>query len=157
MKSILKLVLACISLVILPYAYAYNSNLSPVGYWKTIDDVTGKPNSILHIYKTGNMLYGEVAKIFPQPGQDQNPLCKACKGPKHNQRIMGMVVMQGLTQSTSNPAEWSGGEILDPSTGKTYRCAITVVNKGNTINARGYLGISLFGRTQTWQRVRSSL
>jgi len=156
MKSILKLFLVCISAFFLSCAYADHTRLSPVGYWQTLDDVTGKPNSILHIYQAENILYGKVVKAFPLPGQDPSGICKACKGSKHNQRIVGMVIMQGLTQSTSNPAEWSGGEILDPVNGKTYRCSLTVVNKGNTLNARGYIGISLFGRTQTWQRVNST-
>ena|SRR5437870_6972944 len=147
-------ILLCLMLfAVFVNVYAGNSASSPLGYWKTIDDVTGKPKSILHIYQTGNTLNGQVVKIFPRPGYDQNEVCAACTGARHNQRIVGMVVMEGLTQSTDNTLEWGGGHILDPLNGKTYNCKITLVNNGTNLNVRGYLGISLFGRTQTWIRV----
>jgi uncharacterized protein (DUF2147 family) len=150
MKKISAIFLMCLSLFAVSLVHAA---LSPVGYWQTIDDVTGKPKSILHITQSGNALYGKVIKIYPRPGFDQNEICTACKGQKHNQPIVGMIVMEGLTQSTNNPAEWSGGEILDPLNGKTYKCFITLVNNGRSLNVRGYIGFSLFGRTQTWVRV----
>jgi uncharacterized protein (DUF2147 family) len=146
-----------ISLLFLSTAYASPvSSNSPVGYWQTIDDVTGKPKSILHIYQSGNVLYGEVTKIFPKPGADQHELCTACAGEKHNQPIVGMVVLEGLKQSTSRASEWNGGKILDPSNGKTYHCYLTVMNKGQKLNVRGYIGVALFGRTQTWVRLTAS-
>jgi len=155
MKNITKLIVICISFFLIHYVYAsYSSTNSPVGYWKTIDDVTGKPKSILKIWQTSNgILYGQVVKIFPRPGYNQNELCTACRGERHNQRIVGMVILQGLKQSSENPSEWSGGEVLDPLNGKTYRCFIQVIDNGQKLNVRGYIGISLFGRTQTWLRV----
>jgi uncharacterized protein (DUF2147 family) len=154
----------CILTYIFAFSAAYAANLanpnsnpnsSPLGYWKTIDDVTGKPKSILHLYISGRTLSGQVVKIFPRPGYDQNEVCKACTGAKHNQRIVGMVIMQGLKQEANNPKVWSGGEILDPLNGKTYRCMVTVVKNGQALDARGYIGFSLFGRSQTWWRVGS--
>lgn len=130
----------------------YAANISPLGYWKTIDDVTGKPKSILHIYQSGNALYGRIVKIYPRPGYDENEVCSACRGSRHNQRIVGMVIMEGMRQTANNPAEWSNGHILDPLSGKTYSCTITVINGGRDLNVRGYIGFSLFGRTQTWIR-----
>lgn len=150
MKKIIQLFLMCLSIFILPCA---NAAMSPVGYWKTLDDVTGKATSILHIYQSGKTLYGKVVKILP--GNDQYEVCAACKGPRHNQRILGMVVMEGLTQNPDNPAQWHGGEVLDPRSGKIYRCTITVINNGQSLNARGYIGFALFGRSQTWERVAS--
>jgi len=147
-----KISLFLISLAILVVSNVYAA-ISPVGYWKTIDDVTGKPKSILHIFQNGNALYGQIVKIFPRPGYDQNELCTACKGARHNQRIVGMVIMEGLKQSAKNPNEWNDGQILDPLNGKSYGCMITVMNDGKTLNVRGFIGFSLFGRTQTWIRV----
>jgi uncharacterized protein (DUF2147 family) len=152
MKKISQLLMLCLVIFILPYAYAANANPSPIGYWRTIDDVTGKPKAIVHIYQSGRALYGKIVKIFPRPGYDQNEVCTACTGSRHNQRIQGMVIMEGLTQNADNPAEWSGGHILDPLNGKTYQCTITLIDNGEKLDARGYLGVSLFGRTQTWIR-----
>src|SRR5690242_18955680 len=103
MKSILNVFLVCISAFFLSCAYADPTRSSPVGYWQTLDDVTGKPNAMSHIYQSENILYGKVVKAFPLPGQDPSGICRACKCSKHNQPLVGMVIMQGLTQSTSNP------------------------------------------------------
>lgn len=126
---------------------------SPIGYWKTIDDVTGQPKSILKIAQSDGVLYGQIIKIFPKPGKDQNETCDACRGDKHNQKIVGMVIMTGLTQDKSNPNIWNGGRILDPQNGKTYRCYVQATDNAQRLQVRGYIGISLFGRSQTWQRV----
>jgi uncharacterized protein (DUF2147 family) len=135
------------------YAAPSHNNLSPVGYWKTIDDVTGKPKSVLQItQQSDGSLSGRIVKIWPKPGKDENEVCEACKGDKHNQRIVGMVIMTGLKQGDT---QWEGGEILDPSNGKTYNCNIRVVDNGAKLNVRGYIGFSLLGRTQTWLRVNS--
>jgi|SRR5579885_433736 uncharacterized protein (DUF2147 family) len=150
MKKISKLLLICLSLIFFQCSFAADS---PQGYWKTIDDVTGKPKSILHIFEKDGVLYGQIVKIFPRPGYDQNELCTACTGYRHNKRIVGMVIMEGLKQSPGDPNEWNGGEIMDPLNGKTYRCYIQVIEGGSKLNVRGYIGISLFGRSQTWLRV----
>ncbi|MBX3708889.1 MAG: DUF2147 domain-containing protein [Gammaproteobacteria bacterium] len=131
----------------------YDATRTPIGYWKTIDDVTGKPKSILHIYQSEGFLYGQVVKIYPRPGHDQNELCTACKGPKHNQRIVGMIVAERLKQDVHHPSLWTDGQILDPMNGKTYRCYMQMTDNGQKLNVRGYIGITLFGRSQTWLRV----
>lgn len=130
------------------------ASTSPVGYWKTIDDVSGKPKSIVKITKNSHQeLAGQVVKIFPKPGESQNKLCEACTGDKHNKPIVGMVILTGLKFQGD---EWSGGEILDPKTGKVYKCTLKVASDGSTLSMHGYIGITLFGRTQTWIRVKGA-
>lgn len=131
------------------------ANNSPVGYWKTIDDVTGKPKAIIQITEQSNELNGRIIKIFPSPGKDQNEVCEACKGARHNQRIVGMTILNGLKPANNNAIEWSGGEILDPKNGKTYHCYIQLRDNGQKLTVRGYFGLPMFGRTQTWLRVSS--
>lgn len=128
---------------------------SPVGYWKTIDDQTGKPKSILQLYQSDNILYGQVIKIFPGPGHTPDELCSACLDDKHNQPIVGMVIAKGLKQDNRNPLLWEGGSILDPASGKTYRCYLNLARDGQKLKIRGYIGIALLGRTQTWLRVNN--
>lgn len=155
MKSMIKLILVVCSLFILSPVYANTAN-SPVGYWKTIDDKTGKPKAIVQIWETPRLvLYGRILKIYPSPGYDQNELCTACSGSRHNQRIVGMVILNGFTQSQNNPQEWSGGEILDPKNGKTYHSYMETIDNGSRLNVRGYVGMPVFGRSQTWIRVSS--
>jgi|SRR6185295_16430720 len=136
-------------------SFAYSADIpadSPVGYWKTIDDITGKPKSIIQIWKTkDNVLMGKVVKIFSKDGSDtQNKLCSSCRGDKHNQPIVGMVILTGLTVKEH---QWDNGRIINPENGKTYRCAIRAVENGEKLNVRGYMGLPLLGRSQIWERV----
>ena len=60
--------------------------------------------------------------------------------------------MQILSGMRWDGERYSGGQILDPDTGAVYRCTLRVVDEGRTLEVRGFIGISLFGRTQTWLR-----
>jgi uncharacterized protein (DUF2147 family) len=120
---------------------------SPQGYWKTIDDVTGKVKSIIKIEGTDE-LSGTVVKLFP----GALTVCTACKGNLKNKPILGMTVMSGLEQNPEDKNEWIDGTIMDPKNGETYNCKLSVSPDGNRLNVRGYFGVSVFGRTQTWVR-----
>lgn len=127
---------------------------SPVGYWKTIDDVTDKPKAIVQIWETSDKtLSGRILKIYPRSGADQNPVCTACEGQNHNQRIVGMTILNNLKQINANTSRWANGQILDPKNGKTYHSTLQLAEDGQKLNVRGYVGIPLFGRSQTWIRV----
>lgn len=155
MKKIFCLVLSALVMSFTHNVFAADSN-SPVGLWKTIDDVTGQPKSIIEITETAaHTLQGKVVKIFPRPGYDQNELCDACRGPKHNMRIVGMIILEGLRADKDTPGRWNGGKILDPKNGKTYNSTIQLTNQNQKLNVRGYIGLSMFGRSQIWNRVTS--
>ena len=76
-------------------------------------------------------------------------MCSACEGERKDQPITGMVILRDLKKDDD---EWTGGTILDPSNGKTYKCKIAVENGGKKLKVRGFVGMSLFGRTQHWVR-----
>ena len=121
----------------------------PVGVWRTIDDKTGKERSLVRISEVNGELRGMVEKIFDRPGEDPGHLCKDCEGERKDKPVIGMTILWDLKQ---NGDEWSGGEILDPDNGKIYRCKVTLSEDGRQLKVRGFIGISLIGRTQTWQR-----
>jgi uncharacterized protein (DUF2147 family) len=125
---------------------------SPVGYWKTIDDVSGKPRSIVQIWRTADndALMGKVVKIFPTNKVGFNKRCTACSGDKHNQLVVGMVIMSGLKTLKNR---WGNGKILDPDSGKTYNCLLKLGDNGKKLDVQGYRGFSILGRSQTWERV----
>lgn len=130
--------------------FAANST-PPVGYWKTIDDVTGQPKSILKIWETPeHTLQGRIMKIYPDPGKDEHELCTACKGDNHNKPIVGLMIMWNFK---FDGEQWENGRILDARTGKIYHCNMKLINNGQNLHVHGYVGIPLFGRTQTWNRV----
>jgi uncharacterized protein (DUF2147 family) len=121
---------------------------SPVGMWKTIDDDTHEAQAIVEITDSGGILTGRIVKLFRKPGEDRNPHCKKCEGERHNAPVIGMTI---ITNMHRDGDVWDGGEILDPDEGKTYRCKMRVADDGN-LEVRGFIGISLLGRTQIWER-----
>jgi uncharacterized protein (DUF2147 family) len=137
------------TLIISTSTAAYAAELSPVGLWRTIDDQTGKPRGLVRITQTGSEYRGRVEKSFPKPGEDANPRCEKCSGARQNQPVIGMTILWGLTQRGD---EYEGGEILDPENGKVYRARIKLEDGGKKLDVRGFIGISLFGRSQTWVR-----
>ncbi|MGH7765893.1 MAG: DUF2147 domain-containing protein [Candidatus Binatia bacterium] len=122
---------------------------SPVGLWKTIDDDSGKPGGLIRIELIEGHYQGRIEKIFPEPGEDPNPKCVKCEGPRHNQPVIGLTFMWGLSRQGD---EYQGGEILDPKTGKVYRAKLKLQDGGKKLNVRGFIGFSLLGRTQVWYR-----
>jgi len=138
--------------VFLMFSEIYAENSSVEGYWKTIDDNTKKPRSIVHLYTKDGELRAKIVKIYLREDEDENPVCDKCPGDLKNKPAMGMEIFNGMKQ---NKDEWSGGTVLDPDSGKTYRCKIKLTDGGKKLDVRGFIGISLLGRTQTWIRVSS--
>lgn len=122
---------------------------SVVGKWKTIDDETGKAISVVEIYEKGGKIYGKVHDIIDP--KDRNKICSNCSGDDKDKPIMGLTVIKGLVK---DGAEYNSGKILDPKYGRLYKCFITLESK-DKLKVRGYIGISLFGRTQYWHRIKS--
>lgn len=133
----------------LPLANASAQDASPVGLWKNIDDVTGKPKALIRITEDKGELRGQIEKLFPAAGEDPNPRCTACSGARKDQPVIGMVFMSGLKKDGD---AYSGGEILDPDNGKVYRSKLSLADGGKKLNVRGYLGVPMFGRSQVWVR-----
>lgn len=118
-----------------------------IGQWKTIDDTTGKPRSIVEIYKKGNKLFGKILKILDEA--ERNKLCVECKGSDYNKPIEGMVIIKELEKDGN---QYEDGTIMDPENGKVYRCKIWIdKDNPNVLNVRGY--IAFLYRTQKWIRV----
>ena len=125
----------------------FANNNAVIGQWQTIDDVTGKPKSIINIYDQDGKIYGKITRLFRSAGEDQDPICVKCTDERKNKKVIGMIVIKDLKKRGN---QWSGGTILDPKNGKIYRCKIWL-DEGK-LRVRGYLGI--FFRTQTWHKVK---
>ncbi len=120
------------------------------GLWRTIDDETGKERTFVRVSEVNGELQGVVEKIIDRPGDDPGHLCKKCEGARKDQPIIGMTILWGLKKKSDS--EYASGQILDPNNGKTYRCKLKVMEQGKKLEVRGYLGISLIGRSQIWLR-----
>lgn len=117
------------------------------GKWKTIDDETGKPKSIVEISEKNGKLYGKVVEILTDK---KDAKCDKCSGADKGKPIKGLTIIKGLSKDGK---EYSGGTITDPSSGKEYKCVVKL-NGTEKLDVRGYVGIQALGRTQTWVRVK---
>ena len=117
------------------------------GRWVTIDDETGKKRSVVEITERNGKLYGTVVKLFREPNEEQDPVCKECdeKDDRYNKKVIGMEIIRGLVKDGD---EWGDGTILDPKNGSVYDCKIWL--EDGKLQLRGY--VAFFFRTQTWVR-----
>ena len=147
MMRALPLAVALAAVLTLPAAWA--DEPSPVGLWKNIDDVSGKPKALIRITDSKGELEGRIEKLFRPADQDQNPKCNLCEGANKDQPVIGLLFMSGLKKSGD---EYTGGQIIDPDNGKVYKSKLTLVEGGKKVNVRGYIGVPMLGRSQVWVR-----
>jgi uncharacterized protein (DUF2147 family) len=121
---------------------------SPAGQWTTIDDESGKPKSIVQIDVANDQLTGKVVEVLWSE-RGPHPVCEKCEGDRKDKPVEGMTIIWDMKKSGDG---WEGGTILDPKSGKTYGCKIHLIEGGQKLEVRGFKGISLLGRTQTWVR-----
>ena len=126
-------------------AWAQNT---PVGLWKTIDDDGKTEKSLVRISEAGGVLTGKIEKIFDAAKQDSK--CDKCTDERKDQPVLGMTILRNLKQDGDDKEIWTGGEILDPNNGKTYKARLKPLDGGKQLQMRGYLGP--FYRTQVWVR-----
>jgi uncharacterized protein (DUF2147 family) len=124
-----------------------------LGTWYTPEN-----KSKVDLYNCANSICGKIvwlqAPLYPdddpegsggKPKVDRNNPEKSLQG----RPILGLNILQGFKPSGEN--KWGGGTVYDPDNGKTYKCKITLKDS-NTLEVRGYIGISLIGRTSVWTR-----
>lgn len=123
---------------------------SPVGFWKTIDDKDHQPRSIVKIWEENNQLQGKIVKVFYKEGESEKDLCTECEGEDKDKPILGMTILKGFSHEEASL--WTGGTILDPKNGHVYKSRL-ILKDNDTLDVRGYIGLPLIGRSQTWERV----
>lgn len=126
---------------------AWAQNLSPIGIWTNED---GKAR--FEIYQSGDKLHGKIVQLKEplrngKPKLDENNPDKS----KRNQPMQGLVFMKDFKYSGDN--KWENGTIYDPESGKTYSCYMKM-KSNDKMEVKGYIGISLIGRTQNWTRIK---
>ena len=161
MKNFLLTVIICMCVVLLFSVTArtqstVNAQSPLIGTWKTIDDEgpnKGKESSYIEIFEKNGVYSGKITKLLIDP---PNKVCDKCPGDLKNKLLVGMIIFKDM-KKTGNVdkklgEEFTGGTILDPDSGDIYKCKMWV--KDDVVTARGFIGISLFGRSQEWQRVK---
>jgi uncharacterized protein (DUF2147 family) len=128
---------------------ATRSAPTAAGVWQVDDD--GKMAALVTITEERGVYVGRLSRLFLDPAADPNPICTECLGDKHNQPLLGLTFIERMTQAG---LDYDGGTILDPETGNIYSASMRLSPDGTTLTVRGYLGLSIFGRSQTWNRVQ---
>jgi uncharacterized protein (DUF2147 family) len=119
-----------------------------VGKWKSIDEKTNEPKSIVNIFEKDGKYYGQIVELFRKPGENPDPVCDKCPDddPRKDQPIKGMEIIRDMVEKGD---KYTGGTIFDPKEGKQYSCKLWI--KDGNLMVRGY--VAFFFRTQTWLRV----
>ena len=124
---------------------------SPAGLWRTIDDSSKKDKSLVRIVEANGVYTGKVEKIV-DPDSPKDAVCKDCSDERKDKPILGMTIIRNMKQSGDDKTVFEGGDILDPNNGKVYKSKMKLIDGGSKLEVRGFIGISLLGRTQTWVR-----
>jgi uncharacterized protein (DUF2147 family) len=123
---------------------------TPVGLWKTIDDETKAEKSQVRITEAGGVLTGKIEKIADPAKQDST--CDKCSDERKDKPVLGMTIIRSA-KPDSDKQFWEGGDILDPNNGKVYKLRMKPIEGGKQLEVRGFIGLALLGRTQTWIRI----
>jgi uncharacterized protein (DUF2147 family) len=149
MRRILSFVFVSLTILITSASFKkVNDNPDAiVGVWKT-----GEGNALVRIYKNGDKYQGKVVwlkePIDPETGKpkvDKNHPDEASR----TRPVLGLINIWGFKYVEQN--KWDEGNIYDPKNGNTYSCTIKLINP-NSLEVRGFIGVSLIGRTDTWTR-----
>ncbi len=126
---------------------ALAATASPLGLWEAKDEKSGKPRALLWVSDQGGVLSARVEKLLF--ASDAGKHCNYCAGDRAGKLVLGLEVLRGMRP---DGAAWDGGTIIDPSTGSVYRCRMRMSADGRELHLRGFIGIALIGRSQTWYR-----
>jgi len=118
-----------------------------LGKWRTIDDETGEPKSIVNIYEKDGKLFGDIIEILNPAKKDA--VCDKCEGELKDQPVLGMTIIKNMEKQED---AYEKGTILNPSTGKLYTCRLKFEEDPDKLQVRGY--VAFFYKTQYWERVK---
>ncbi|MGH8231512.1 MAG: DUF2147 domain-containing protein [Steroidobacteraceae bacterium] len=123
---------------------------SATGWWQPIDHKTGKVLGLIRIYQQNGLFFGRVEPASSD--DDRSRRCTRCTDERRDQPIIGLVLIRNMRLQGD---EYLGGDILDPDTGRIYGCKFRLTKGGRELIMRGFFGVSLFGRSQIWQRTEA--
>ncbi|OTG89885.1 DUF2147 domain-containing protein [Acinetobacter sp. ANC 3832] len=148
MKNKIKLIYTCLLFSLGTAIHAQDIS----GLWQSVDDKTGAPKGQVELKRDKNGVYtGTIVKVTPRMGYHPKEICSDCPAPYTNKPIIGIQAITGLKHVEGN--DYADGKILDPNSGKIYSLKAKLSTNGKRLQLRGYIGIAMLGRSQTWIRI----
>ena len=120
------------------------------GVWQQIDNGTGYVGGLISFKEKAGLWDGYIVKMYPKPGDPVDPVCSGCTDDRKDQPVLGLRLIQNAKRDGLN---YAGGTILDPRNGSQYSVQLTLSPDNQTLTVRGYVGLTLFGQSQTWKRL----